>query len=56
MIGEAKILELRDQAKKKLGGRFSLRDFHNTVLTTGTVPLEVLTRAVERYVKTVEHR
>lgn len=56
MIGEAKILELRDQAKKKLGDRFSLRDFHNTVLTTGTVPLDVLTRAVERYVKTVERR
>lgn len=56
MIGEAKILALRDQAKKKLGDQFSLRDFHNTVLTTGTVPLEVLTRVVERYVKTVERR
>ena len=56
MIGQSKILALRDQAKKKLGERFSLRDFHNTVLTTGSVPLDVLTRAVERYVKTVEQR
>ena len=54
MIGEAKILELRDQAKKKLGDRFSLRDFHNTVLTTGSVPLEVLARAIERYERSAE--
>lgn len=49
MIGELKIIELRDQAKKTLGDRFSLRDFHNTVLRTGTVPLDVLAREVARY-------
>jgi len=50
MIGELKIIEIRDKAKKALGDRFSLRDFHNIVLTTGMVPLDVLARAVERYV------
>ncbi len=50
MIGQLKIIELRDKAKKVLGDRFSLRDFHNTVLGTGTVPLEVLAREVDRYV------
>jgi uncharacterized protein (DUF885 family) len=50
MIGQLKIIELRDKAKKALGDRFSLRDFHNTVLRTGTVPLDVLAREVDRYV------
>ena len=53
MIGELKIIELRDKAKRALGDRFSLRDFHNAVLATGTVPLDVLMRAVDRYVTLV---
>ncbi|MFC1538398.1 DUF885 family protein [Candidatus Latescibacterota bacterium] len=53
MIGLLKILDLRDQAKKALGDRFSLRDFHNTMLTTGIVPLNVLADEVERYIKSV---
>ncbi len=50
MLGELKIIELRDKAKKALGDRFSLRAFHNTVLRTGSVPLDVLAREVDRYV------
>jgi uncharacterized protein (DUF885 family) len=53
MIGELKIIELRDKVKKALGDRFSLRDFHNMVLTMGTVPLDVLARAADRYVGSV---
>jgi uncharacterized protein (DUF885 family) len=51
MVGELKILELRDKAKKGLGNRFSLREFHNAVLATGTVPLEVLERQVNAYIQ-----
>ena len=32
-IGQLKILELRTRAKKELGEKFSLREFHNTVLS-----------------------
>jgi uncharacterized protein (DUF885 family) len=53
VIGELKIIELRDKAKNALGDRFSLRDFHNTVLRTGTVPLDVLAAEVDRYVSAV---
>ena len=49
MIGELKILELRDKAKKALGDKFSLRNYHNAVLTTGIVPLDVLAAQVDRY-------
>jgi uncharacterized protein (DUF885 family) len=50
MIGELKILELRDKAQKALGNRFALREFHNTVLRAGSVPLEVLESQVAAYI------
>jgi uncharacterized protein (DUF885 family) len=50
MIGELKILELRDKAQKALGNRFALREFHNTVLRAGSVPLEVLENQVNAYI------
>ena len=53
MMGELRILELREKAKQALGERFSLRDYHNLVLTTGVVPLDVLEREVDRYVRGV---
>lgn len=52
MIGELKIVELREKAKKALGDRFSLRDYHDLVLRTGTVPLEILANQVDAYIKT----
>ena len=51
-VGQLKIIELRENAKKALGGRFSLRNYHNVVLTTGVVPLDILGREVDRWVKT----
>ena len=53
MIGELKILEARDKAKSVLGERFSLKQFHNVVLETGTVPLEILERQIDAYVHSV---
>lgn len=51
MVGELKIVELRDNAKKELGEKFSLQEFHNTVLETGEVPLEILERQVDGYIR-----
>jgi len=53
MIGELRILEIRDQAKAALGAKFAPKDFHRAVLNTGTVPLDLLQREVERYVSSV---
>ena len=50
MIGELKIIELREKAKKALGNRFSLQEYHNAVLSAGTVPLELLEKEVDRYI------
>jgi uncharacterized protein (DUF885 family) len=50
MIGELRILELREKAQKALGSKFSLREYHNVVLRTGSVPLNVLEQQVDAYI------
>ena len=46
MIGMLRILEIRERARAALGPAFSLPDFHDAVLTTGSVPLAVLEQVV----------
>jgi len=50
-IGMLKILELREKAKKELGAKFDIRQFHEVVLTNGAIPLDVLEELVDRWVK-----
>lgn len=53
-IGKIKIMELRARAMKRLGRKFDWRGFHDTVLTAGPMPLEVLDRRVEAWIKAQE--
>ena len=50
-IGMLKILQLRDKAKKSLGEKFDIRQFHEVVLDNGSVPLDVLEELVDRWIK-----
>jgi uncharacterized protein (DUF885 family) len=50
-IGQLKILELRDRAQSALGDRFDIRAFHDTILATGAVPLEILERTVDDWIR-----
>jgi uncharacterized protein (DUF885 family) len=50
MIGELKILELREKAKQALRDKFSLKEFHDMVIDTGSVPLEILERQTDAYI------
>lgn len=49
-IGQLKILELRENAKKELGEKFDIRQFHEVVLTNGSLPLNVLDELVQVWV------
>jgi uncharacterized protein (DUF885 family) len=49
-LGYLKILELRAKAEKALGAKFDIRRFHDTVLSTGSVPLPVLEQRIDRFI------
>ncbi|MGD0858752.1 MAG: DUF885 domain-containing protein, partial [Terracidiphilus sp.] len=49
-IGQLKILELRDRAKTALGDKFDLRAFHDQVLDSGALPLDVLSERVDAWI------
>ena len=49
-IGELKILELRSKAEEELGDNFNIRDFHDIILGSGAVPLDVLEKHIEEYI------
>ncbi|WP_397578847.1 DUF885 domain-containing protein [Sphingorhabdus sp.] len=50
MVGRLKISELRGKAQKALGKKFDIRGFHDTVLKSGPVPLDVLEEQVDAWI------
>ena len=50
MIGQLKIIELRDRARAALGERFDIRRFHGVLLDQGALPLTVLARNVDDWI------
>ena len=51
-IGMNKILELRIKAENKLGNKFDIRDFHETILNNGAVPLDILEKHIDEMINT----
>ena len=49
-IGQLKILQLRDRAKAALGDKFDLRAFHDQVLDSGALPLDVLDARIDAWI------
>lgn len=49
-IGMNKIVELREEAKKTLGDKFDIKEFHDVVLVNGALPLNVLEDLVDDWV------
>jgi uncharacterized protein (DUF885 family) len=51
-LGELKIKELRARASKALGAKFDIRKFHNALIDDGPLPLDVLERRIDAWIKT----
>jgi uncharacterized protein (DUF885 family) len=51
MIGQLKIVELREKARAALANRFSLKAFHTAVLAAGSVPLDILEQQVDQFIQ-----
>jgi uncharacterized protein (DUF885 family) len=49
-IGQFKILELRDRAKKAFGDKFDIRAFHDHVIDSGALPLDVLDERINTWI------
>lgn len=50
-VGQLKLLELRERATRALGEDFDIRAFHDTILATGAVPLDILERTVDDWIR-----
>jgi len=53
-IGELKIRALRQHAEQALGKRFNLRHFHDTLLGSGAVPLDILEQIIEAWISRMQ--
>jgi uncharacterized protein (DUF885 family) len=49
-VGMNKIIELRQNAKEKLGAKFDIREFHEVVLSNGAVPLNILSDLIDEWI------
>jgi uncharacterized protein (DUF885 family) len=49
-MGQLKILELRDKAKTALGPKFDIKAFHDQVLDSGALPMDVLEQRVDAWI------
>lgn len=49
-IGQLKIIELRERAKKELGDKFDIRSFHDELLVGGALPLDVLELRINSWI------
>jgi uncharacterized protein (DUF885 family) len=51
LVGYVKILEFRQRAQDRLGDKFDIRKFHDTILKYGQMPLSVMERVVDDWIE-----
>jgi uncharacterized protein (DUF885 family) len=49
-LGQLKIRELRERARKELGPKFDIRRFHDEILDGGTLPLDLLETRTDKWI------
>lgn len=54
-IGQLKIRELRTRAETALGDSFSIKEFHNQILSSGSLPLVLLEGKIEKWIESEKY-
>jgi uncharacterized protein (DUF885 family) len=54
-IGQLELLKLRTKAKSALGDRFDLRAFHDQLLDSGALPMDLLGQRIDTWIASVQH-
>ena len=54
-LGQLKILELRERARKELGSRFDIRSFNDEILNGGVLPLDLLEARMTDWTRAQQH-
>jgi len=49
-IGQLKIMELRKKAETKMGAKFNIKKFHEKVLESGVMPLDLLDKKINNWI------
>lgn len=49
-IGQLKIRSLRTKAEQALGDKFNIAQFHNQILDSGSLPLDVLEKKIDQWI------
>ncbi len=49
-IGQLKIRQLRDRAEQALGQAFDIKEFHNQILNSGSLPLVLLEKKIDAWI------
>ncbi|MDB6008773.1 MAG: hypothetical protein JWL65_1023 [Gammaproteobacteria bacterium] len=55
-LGQLKFRELRERARKELGGQFDIRGFHDEMLSGGVLPLDLLDSRTNSWIRQQQHR
>jgi uncharacterized protein (DUF885 family) len=50
MLGQLKIIELRERAQANLGSKFDIKSFHDEILGAGAMPLDLLDSRIENWI------
>jgi uncharacterized protein (DUF885 family) len=53
-IGQLKIMALRKKAEDALGNKFSIKEFHNQVLNSGSLPLVLLEEKIDGWIASMK--